>query len=101
MGVAVMMAQACYRPEAAANFWARMERADKGSPPQMLSTHPSHHNRQEKIQEWQVDSHSVWPDHYANGDRLPKAHSQQEASECHGLYSYSEFFSRPVVVRII
>jgi len=46
------MAQSCYNPDAAVGLWARMERAAQGEPPQFLSTHPSNHNRQEKIREW-------------------------------------------------
>jgi predicted Zn-dependent protease len=70
----MMMAQACYRPEAAASFWDRMERMGGPSPPDILSTHPSHHNRQAKIREW-----------------LPKAQEKQEASECHSTQSYGKF----------
>jgi metalloendopeptidase OMA1, mitochondrial len=41
----LMMAQACYDPQAALDLWARMNEAEKGQPPQFLSTHPSHYNR--------------------------------------------------------
>ncbi|KAJ4363663.1 metalloendopeptidase [Neocucurbitaria cava] len=61
----MMMAQGCYRPEAAMDFWARMEKAGKGAPPEILSTHPSNHNREEKIREW-----------------LPKAQEKAEESDC-------------------
>ncbi len=37
----MMMAQACYDPQEAAAFWARMEAASSGEPPEWLSTHPS------------------------------------------------------------
>jgi predicted Zn-dependent protease len=63
----LMMAQGCYRPEAALEFWARMEKSGQGGPPQILSTHPSNHNRGEKIREW-----------------LPKAREVAEKSECAG-----------------
>lgn len=49
-----MMAQACYNPEEAVQLWARMEKAEKISPPEFMSTHPSSHNRQEKLRGWYV-----------------------------------------------
>ncbi|KAF2201145.1 hypothetical protein GQ43DRAFT_46917 [Delitschia confertaspora ATCC 74209] len=73
----MMMSQGCYQPEAAMNFWERMERQGEASPPQILSTHPSHHNRQEKIREW-----------------LPQAHAKQEASECYNIKRYSDQFAK-------
>jgi hypothetical protein len=48
----VMMAEGCYRPEAAMEFWTRMEQTGQQAPPQVLSTHPSNHNREAKIREW-------------------------------------------------
>jgi len=51
-----MMAQGCYNPQAAMEFWARMEKQGKQAPPQLLSTHPSNHNREAKIREWYA-----WP----------------------------------------
>jgi len=71
----MMMAQGCYRPQAAMDFWARMEKMGGGEPPQILSTHPSHHNREEKIREW-----------------LPKALEKAEASECYGTSQYGMCF---------
>jgi predicted Zn-dependent protease len=67
----LMMAQGCYRPEAAMEFWARMEKTGQRGPPQILSTHPSNHDREEKIREW-----------------LPKAQEKAEASECHMTSQY-------------
>lgn len=61
----MMMAQGCYRPEAAMEFWARMEKTGGNAPPQILSTHPSNHNREAKIREW-----------------LPKANEKLERSDC-------------------
>ncbi|KAI0582641.1 hypothetical protein TUN199_06664 [Pyrenophora tritici-repentis] len=70
----LMMAQGCYNPEAAASFWARMEKQG-GQPPELLSTHPSHHNREAKIKEW-----------------LPKAQEKAEASDCHFSAQYATHF---------
>ncbi|KAJ4334576.1 metalloendopeptidase [Ascochyta clinopodiicola] len=55
----LMAAQACYRPEAAMEFWARMEKEGQQGPPQILSTHPSNHNREEKIREWLPKAHEL------------------------------------------
>lgn len=65
------MAQGCYRPEAAAEFWLRMERLGQGAPPKVLSTHPSNHDRFEQIKNW-----------------LPQAHEKQEMSDCRNLSGY-------------
>lgn len=37
----MLMAAACYDPKAAIGFWERMEKLDKETPPEWLSTHPS------------------------------------------------------------
>ncbi len=49
----LLMARAGYDPHAAIDFWARMERESKGGgPPQFLSTHPSHGEREQQIKAW-------------------------------------------------
>ena len=72
----LMMAQGCYRPEAAMEFWARMEKAGQGGPPELLSTHPSNHNREEKIRGW-----------------LPEALGKAEGSECAETKGFGEFWT--------
>lgn len=72
----LMMAQGCYRPEAAMEFWARMEKIGQHGPPQILSTHPSNHNREAKIREW-----------------LPKAVEKAESSDCGMMGQYVDQFS--------
>lgn len=52
----MMMAQACYDPSAAVGLWSRMEAAEHDAPPEFISTHPSSHNRMEKIQSWLGDA---------------------------------------------
>lgn len=37
----MIMAKACYNPEAAVGVWDRMEKAEKSKIPEWLSTHPS------------------------------------------------------------
>lgn len=72
----LMMAQGCYKPEAAMEFWNRMEKAGSGGPPELLSTHPSNHNREEKIREW-----------------LPQALEMADKSDCAGTAEWSNQFS--------
>jgi len=45
----IFMAMAGYDPTTAIAFWQRMEKQQKGSPPQFLSTHPSSTTRIENI----------------------------------------------------
>ena len=70
----LMMAESCYDPSAALGLWERMEKQEQGTPPQFLSTHPSSHNRLDKIRDW-----------------LPQAETKREDSDCRpmiglGLY---------------
>ena len=55
-------------------FWNRMEKLGQQGPPQILSTHPSNHNREEKIREW-----------------LPQAHEKAASSDCHAMSGYGEY----------
>jgi hypothetical protein len=72
----MVMAQGWYRPEAAMEFWARVEKTGQKGPPQILLTHPSNHNREEKIREW-----------------LPGAQEKAEMSECLVTSQYVSQFS--------
>lgn len=79
----MIMTQGCYKPQTAIEFWARMEEIGSQRPTQILDTHPSYHDRKEKLREW-----------------LPKSIEKAEASECSGtsqfgmlLCSLDPFFS--------
>lgn len=50
----IYMAKAGYDPRAAISFWQRMEQAakERRSPPEFLSTHPSHAARIRQIEQW-------------------------------------------------
>jgi predicted Zn-dependent protease len=48
----VFMAMAGYNPEEAPVFWERMSAQSKGSPPQFLSTHPSHETRIKELRDY-------------------------------------------------
>lgn len=69
----MMMAESCYKPEAAMGLWARMEEEEKDAPPQFMSTHPSNHNRLEQIREW-----------------LPEAETKRDSSECSSVSGYGK-----------
>ena len=73
----LMMARSCYNPEAAVGLWQRMEKANgaAGAPPQFLSTHPSDHNRIEKIRKW-----------------LPEAEQARLLGECSATAGFGELF---------
>ncbi|KAK3672009.1 metalloendopeptidase [Recurvomyces mirabilis] len=72
----MMMSESCFDPKAAMGLWGRMEEEEKGaSGPQFLSTHPSNHNRLEKIRGW-----------------LPKAEEKVEGSGCGMLRGYANEF---------
>ncbi|KAH9826968.1 Peptidase family M48 [Teratosphaeria destructans] len=75
----LMMAQSCYDPRAAMRLWSRMEQFEKGqgAPPQFMSTHPSSHNRLEKIAKW-----------------LPEADNKLESSDCGFTTRFADDFRR-------
>jgi metalloendopeptidase OMA1, mitochondrial len=72
----LMMAQSCYNPEAAIPFWERMKAAQKGAPPEFLSTHPSDYTRIKAITEW-----------------LPEAQEKYQQSECGLTGGYARKFN--------
>jgi len=62
----ILMARACYAPEAALEVWAGMAQAAGGAGrPEILSTHPSHGSRIEALQGW-----------------MPEAEAAQDEAEC-------------------
>lgn len=72
----MMMAQACYNPEAAVGLWQRMQQAETNEIPEWTSTHPSNANRVQRIQEW-----------------LPKALAKRNESECGATTNYAYSFN--------
>ena len=76
----LMMAQSCFDPEAVPEFWRRMAQAEKGAPPQFLSTHPSSYNRMDTITKW-----------------LPEAKDKYESSECGSISAYAKEFKQSSV----
>lgn len=58
----LMMAQACYDPQAALDFWERMRQTERRAPPQFLNTHPSSYNRAEEIRKWLPEAQRIYQD---------------------------------------
>ncbi|KAL2047239.1 hypothetical protein N7G274_001258 [Stereocaulon virgatum] len=73
----LLMAEACYDPNAAVGLWQRMAKAEQYAPPQFLSTHPASKNRIARIQEW-----------------LPQAQEKQAESQCGSTLGYADEFKR-------
>lgn len=63
----LLMAQAGYDPRAAIGFWERMERVDRGKPPEFLSTHPSGTTRLRQLHAWMPEATRV----YESATRAP------------------------------
>ncbi|KAL9097383.1 MAG: hypothetical protein Q9165_000278 [Trypethelium subeluteriae] len=76
----MLMAQACFEPEAAVELWEAMEREERkrgGVPPQFLSTHPSSLNRIQHVKEW-----------------MAEARQKQAESDCSGTLGYAQEFRK-------
>ncbi|KAJ5738015.1 hypothetical protein N7493_001170, partial [Penicillium malachiteum] len=58
----MMMSKACFNPEAAVKLWQRMQKQEKVSPPQFMSTHPSSYNREEAIRGWLEKAETIYAD---------------------------------------
>ncbi|KAK4131346.1 hypothetical protein BT67DRAFT_158062 [Trichocladium antarcticum] len=71
----MMMAEACYDPSEAVNFWERMGKAAGQEVPEWMSTHPASGNRIKKIQEW-----------------LPEAMEKRSQSDCSTTTSFADLF---------
>ncbi|KAK1774213.1 peptidase family M48-domain-containing protein [Copromyces sp. CBS 386.78] len=80
----MMMAEACYDPREAVTFWERMNRKTQEKVPGWMSTHPSHSNRIEKIQEW-----------------LPEALEKRERSDCRTTASFADLFRQALLNGVV
>jgi metalloendopeptidase OMA1, mitochondrial len=52
----ILMAKAGYDPKAALGVWERMERKEKGGPPDFLSTHPGSETRIQQLRAWMPEA---------------------------------------------
>ena len=50
------MARAGFDPRESISFWERMEQASRGTPPEFLSSHPSHGTRIQQLQGWMPEA---------------------------------------------
>lgn len=73
----LMMAKACYDPNAAVGIWERMAEEERDAPPQFLSTHPADKTRMTHIQGW-----------------LPQAQQKRAEGQCGSVTEYVDDFSR-------
>jgi metalloendopeptidase OMA1, mitochondrial len=73
----LMMAESCFDPNGVPAFWKRMAQAEKGAPPQFLSTHPSSKSRVQLIERW-----------------LPEAAVKYHDSQCGITSSYAREFRK-------
>ena len=48
----ILMAKAGYDPKVSLEVWERMERKERGTPPEYLSTHPSYETRTQQLKSW-------------------------------------------------
>ena len=48
----ILMAKAGYDPNVSLEVWERMERKERGAPPEYLSTHPSYETRTQQLRAW-------------------------------------------------
>ncbi|GLI72386.1 metalloendopeptidase [Penicillium ochrochloron] len=82
----MMMAKACFNPEAAVRLWRRMQEQEKAAPPQFMSTHPSSYNREEAIRGWLEKAETIYADSGCStfGSYMPsfkKAYQTQSSYE--------------------
>ncbi|KAJ5126118.1 hypothetical protein N7448_005430 [Penicillium atrosanguineum] len=77
----MMMSKACFNPEAAVRLWARMQKQEKGSPPQFMSTHPSSYNREEAIRGWLEKAETIYSDNGCGslGKYMPAFHDAAQS----------------------
>lgn len=52
----LLAAEAGYDPREAVRLWERMAESSKGSPPEFLSTHPSHDTRIQDLRKWMPEA---------------------------------------------
>ena len=48
----ILMAKAGYDPKVSLEVWERMERKERGAPPEYLSTHPGYETRTQQLKAW-------------------------------------------------
>ncbi|KAJ5477314.1 T-complex protein 1 subunit theta [Penicillium diatomitis] len=82
----MMMAKACFNPEAAVRLWHRMQQQEKSAPPQFMSTHPSSYNREESIRGWLDKAETIYADSGCStfGSYMPSFKKAYETQSSYG-----------------
>lgn len=73
------MSESCFDPNEAIRFWQRMREAESFELTQFLSTHPSHRNRAQHMEQW-----------------LPEARDKFNGSECASTAGWVDEFRNRV-----
>ncbi|CEJ54610.1 Putative Spap14e8.04 protein [Penicillium brasilianum] len=82
----MMMAKACFNPEAAVRLWHRMQEQEKSAPPQFMSTHPSSYNREEAIRGWLEKAENVYQENGCStfGNYMPSFKKAYQTQSSYG-----------------
>ncbi|KAJ5364514.1 T-complex protein 1 subunit theta [Penicillium cataractarum] len=82
----MMMAKACFNPEAAVRLWHRMQEQEKSAPPQFMSTHPSSYNREEAIRGWLEKAETIYQDNGCStfGSYMPSFKKAYQTQSSYG-----------------
>jgi len=67
----ILMAKAGYDPRVALGLWERMERKERGSPREFLSTHPSYETRTQQLRAWIPEALRSYQPFEARVEMLP------------------------------
>ncbi|HWP58245.1 MAG TPA: M48 family metallopeptidase [Candidatus Acidoferrales bacterium] len=70
----ILMAKAGYDPRSALELWERMERKERGSPPEFLSTHPSYETRMQQLRAWMPEALKHYRPVETRVEMLPPLH---------------------------
>lgn len=67
----ILMAKAGYDPRVSLEVWERMERKERGGPPEFLSTHPSYQTRTQQLKSWIPEALTFYQPAERNLEVLP------------------------------
>ena len=71
----MLMAKAGYDPRASLEVWERMERKEKGAPPEFLSTHPGSETRIQQLRAWMPEALRYYQPVNQSAELLPSPQS--------------------------
>ncbi len=69
----ILMAKAGYDPRVSLEVWQRMERKEKGAPPEFLSTHPGSESRIQQLRAWMPEALQYYQPANSSVELLPSA----------------------------